>query len=308
MLKLGDKLKLGRVTPHIPRMLGGAEATGLCGRSLLRLMPPGRRKAITHIVCMEKLDCSLRDAITTHGIVSSDAQLRCVAFQVLFTLAALTHLIPGLRHNDLSCHNVLVRRLPRPRASYYIVPGIGMVRCVSNVRTCIADFDFCHAASCPFLHNQRVLSRRYSVRDDANATYDTNLFLFSLRQSLAASASTTTTTTTTCAWLASLPICDSPRASAPVPGLEPLTLLRGPFFASMRVRSTPAKKMAAYRILTCRQLFDVSSVIRRASRARRGLLVVDGRRGSPSSRRRGRRRCRGIRLANHRPGRMVLRL
>lgn len=263
MLKLGDKLRRLGVSPHFPRLVGGAATQAIRSRDLLRHMPPGRQRRVTHIVCMEKLDCSLRDAIV-RGHVASDAAVRVVAFQVLYTVAALQRLIPGLRHNDLSCRNVLVRRLGAPAAARYAVPGQAPAVCVSRWRVCVTDFDFLDAPSCPALHNLRVRSGRYAVRPDDNPTYDTHFFLFSLRMAIEASPRPSAFAETA-AWLRALPVSGtSARPGGAVRGLEPLALLgcryfdalraRSPGLASPEMRWDPGKKMAQFKLSSLREL------------------------------------------------------
>lgn len=279
MLRLGEKLRASGVTPHLPRMYRVARA-GVSSHELLRCMPPGRRGRVSHILCMEKFDASLRRALET-GLVGTDDQLRALVFQVLYTVAALAAAIPGFRHNDLSTRNVLVKRCP-VAAEYTLAAG-RRYSLDADVRACLADFDFCHANSCPPLHNARVLGGKYGIRNDTNPSYDTNLFLFSLRQSLPPAKFPQTR-----AWLAGLPIAALARTAAPIPDLEPLALLATRYFDALReVRPTANKFFGAYRIVAADEL------------CRPGPDPgVERRRG------RGRARPPGLRLEDHLPGRV----
>lgn len=136
----------------------------------------------------------------------SEDQLICILFQVIYTLATIQHYIPGFRHNDLSCQNILIKRLAPPadkRMFYrYDLYGRTFYVPVSEATTfaAIYDFDLTHASAHIMeldrkhpeinLRNDVIESNRFAgnkqpdVRATFNAAYnpsfDMHFFLYTL--------------------------------------------------------------------------------------------------------------------------------
>lgn len=121
---------------------------------------------------------AFHDNLTRYLVESqyTEATLRAVVFQVIYTLAALQKLLPGFRHNDLSTNNVLIKRLrSRPLLSYTF--GGQTFYVAVPVLVALSDYDFTHVPRHPQLANERVLSRKYKVDGRRNDSYDTHFFL-----------------------------------------------------------------------------------------------------------------------------------
>jgi hypothetical protein len=106
-------------------------------------------KVYNNISFHEKFDTDL-SKLLIEGTMG-ELELKCVLFQVIYTLATLQHYVPDFRHNDLSCQNILVKRVePRPGSAYayelydktFYLPGKD-----ATVFGAIYDFDLTHASS-----------------------------------------------------------------------------------------------------------------------------------------------------------------
>lgn len=178
----------------------------------------------------------------------SDADLKAAVFQVLYTLAALQTRFRSFRHNDLSTNNILVKVLPQksPFVAQYTLPNGTSYGVNTRVFAALNDYDFTHIQEVPALQNERVLSQKYKVSNAHNPTYDTHFFLKSLWK--------TTSSHELRKFLKGLPLKEQDRleeykvegdpgsgvAGAVVPGLEPLALLKLPYFDSLKTQQPTA--------------------------------------------------------------------
>lgn len=106
----------------------------------------------------------------------TEAELKCVIFQVIYSLCAIQHYIPDFRHNDLSCANVLVKILNQPKTNHcygykvydkkFFVP-----KADCRVFAAVYDFDLSYA-------NSRVLhvSEKHAELDLRNDIIRTKHF------------------------------------------------------------------------------------------------------------------------------------
>lgn len=167
----------------------------------------------------------------------SEATLRGLVFQVLYTLAALQRALPGFRHNDLSTNNVLVKKLRRRASAKYSLPGMGTFYVPDMPAfAALSDYDFVHVPGAPGLSNERVLSGKYRVDGKPNVSYDTHFFLKSVYKCLHPRAARYPETI---AWLRGLGLKVEDRQDVELPYLEPARLLAGKYFDPLR-RPAPA--------------------------------------------------------------------
>jgi hypothetical protein len=187
-----------------------------------------------------------------------ESELRSVIFQTLYSLATLQHFIPGFRHNDISLANVLLKWTNTPGTYVYEIYGTKYRLANTSVFAAVHDFDFAHAEA-HVIHmggeNVRIplcnLSLMYDTfrtnKDPAirrinrspNPSFDSNIFLYQVRKSLSDMQSTSRNTFVyydTLNFLQSLGITENYQ-ERPNPSLNPATLLKHPYFASMRTNS-----------------------------------------------------------------------
>lgn len=137
----------------------------------------------------------------------SDLQLTVAVFQVMFALAVLQHYVPSFRHNDLSLDNVLIS-IGTPQAQavhHYRLKGMDFWVPDVGVFCAVTDFDLAHAPATvvpagpggkPYgLHNQLIAKDQFGNHSDVqarninakpNSSFDTNYFLFRLKEALGA--------------------------------------------------------------------------------------------------------------------------
>ena len=233
MAEVAKQMRRHRVSPHIVTVYCEADVPYLPLR--LRALLAHRLPHLTphqikysHVCVMELFSCNLtRFAKTTHA---TDAALRGMLFQVVYTLACLQKLFPGFRHNDLSTNNVLVRRCPCTPVRY----AYGTARFVVHLgfTAALADFDFTHVSGHDVLSNERVLSGKYRIHADHNPCYDTHLLLKTLEPLLGPRAPETT------AFIQGLKLDAHERLTGSRPNLVPEDLLRHAFFAPLRCEAS----------------------------------------------------------------------
>lgn len=190
-----------RVTPHLVWSYGGVDRRGFYERALkTHLAPPirkrlkefGREKARlqglwTRISFHERFHHDLTNFLQGNHVTSYT--LKCIIFQVVYTVACLQGTMPGFRHNDLSTNNVFLNHDARasPACCAYSIFGADMYTAIPHILVAVADWDFAHcrspvtyAGTAMELQNERVVSGAYSLKPRDNATYDVHFFLTNL--------------------------------------------------------------------------------------------------------------------------------
>lgn len=232
MAEVAKQMRLLRVSPHVVRVLCEADVPRLPQRlrallgSRLPLLTAGQLK-YSHVCIMELFSCTL--ASFARSDRASDATLRCLLFQVLYTLACLQKLLPGFRHNDLSTTNVLIRP-SRHTCTRYTYAGTSYVT-TSPYSAAIADFDFTHVPGHAVLSNERVLGGKYGISADPNPSYDVHLLL----KTLGAALEPRHRAPETLGFIRSLRLDPAhDRIHAARASLVPAALLAHPFFAALK--------------------------------------------------------------------------
>jgi hypothetical protein len=190
-----------------------------------RLSQP--QQEFTNVSFHELFTTNLHHALV-HKLLSSTADVRSIVFQVVYSLAAMQHYLPGFRHNDMSTSNILLKMAPSaaaseanapsggaPTAPWYEYEVAGMRFHVPDrgVFAAVWDFDLAHAPGrCTRLdhhtdrnngeglnlRNYLLLNSRFStykkdlsvrnINAMPNASFDMYFFLNSLRKSLRGNA------------------------------------------------------------------------------------------------------------------------
>jgi hypothetical protein len=236
--EVAKQLRERRVTPHIVRVYCEADVRYLPKR--LKPLLRARLSQLTqpqlkysHVCLMELYSCTFTRFLT-HG-KPTDHVVKALVFQIMYTLGCLHELFPGFRHNDLSTNNVLIKPSRYSTVGYrwgahHFVVGVPL-------HAAIADFDFTHVPGHVVLSNERVLGGRYGITDAQNPSYDTHLFLKSMYKHLKGGSHGCPETLE---FLRSLKLDHTERSRHTLPHLVPATLLRHPFFSSIRRSTLPA--------------------------------------------------------------------
>ena len=233
-----------RVSPHVVEVFMESDVLGLPNR-LAPLLPSrlaklsARQLAVSHVCLMELCSCTLT-AFVARAAFATDRVMRCLIFQVVYTLACLQKILPGFRHNDLSTNNVLIKKPKAPTSTRYLVGG--RTFCTENmpVAAVLTDFDFTHVPGHAVLSNERITGERYGISDDANEGYDVHLFLKSLSKCLARRSVAPLTR----AFLTTLGLEAHSRPSSRAAHLDPVRLLNNAYFDPLA--SCPASVGATY--------------------------------------------------------------
>jgi len=233
-----------RVTPHIVEVYAEADAKDLPSRlaPLLRTRLPtlsARQAKFSHICLMELCACTLASFVTRSSW-ATDRVMRCLIFQVLYTLVCLQQVLPGFRHNDLSTTNVLIRRLPHPQSTRYTYEGTSAVTADMPFAVALADFDFTHVPGHEVLANERILGKRYGIGQEPNEGYDTHVFLSTLKKA----AASTSHLPHTNSFLKTLKFESTCRPKHRAAHLDPSMVLRHTYFDPLR--GSGATVSAAY--------------------------------------------------------------
>ena len=219
-----------RVSPHIVEVFTEADVRGLplqlaplLPARLAKLTP--RQIAVSHVCLMELCSCTLTTFVARSAL-ATDRVMRCLIFQVVYTLACLQKILPGFRHNDLSTNNVLIKKPPGPATTRYVVGG--RTFCTDNmpVAAVLTDFDFTHVPGHAVLSNERIVGERYGISNDANEGYDVHLFLKSLSKCLTRRSAAPLTR----AFLAGLGLEAHSRPANRAPHLDPMRVLGNAYF------------------------------------------------------------------------------
>lgn len=228
---IGNSMQRRKISPHFVTQYATIDCkdfydkiSGVVNRTKMSRV----QRRYTNLAFLEKFDEDMTLFMTRRKL--SDTTCRTLIFQVVYTLAALQRRYPGFRHNDLSTNNVLVRRTPGCRATY-VVDGVAFTL-ASPFKAALSDYDFAHIPA--RMENERVTSGRYAMTADANTSYDTHFFLKSVAKCLRKSRVPETR-----AFLKTLALRRQDRLDVEVPSLDPLRLLRHPYFGTLK--RTPSR-------------------------------------------------------------------
>lgn len=224
------------VTPHFVMTYHDVDSKSFVDR--FPLVTETRMKDLTpyqkrynNVCFMEAFSCDLTRFLMRCKY--DEATLRCVVFQVLYTVAAMQRLLPGWRHNDLSTNNVLVKKMAAPvSAAYIIAPtsttvGARYHACVP-VLVALNDWDFVHVPGHPKLENARVMGGRYRVDASPNKSYDVHFFLKWVLRCIAKKPRADFPETTE--FLKRVGLRPQDRQDANIPSLAPMRVLQDRYF------------------------------------------------------------------------------
>lgn len=174
----------------------------------------------------------------------TEASLRSMIFQVVYTLAALQKRLPGFRHNDLSTNNVLIKKLRTTPLLAYEAEG-STFYVANNVLPALADYDFTNVPDHATLQNERVYSGKYKVDARRNDSYDTHFFLKSVLKCIQRRVAQFPQTWS---FLKGLGMKQEDRQNNVVMArLKPAALLRHSYFAPLTKKPSQGEVTATYR-------------------------------------------------------------
>ena len=241
------------VTPHLVWSFGNLDIKGFVSQAIRTHLAPPLRKRMkecrqekcdlqllySNISFHERFHQDLTDFLHNHHITSY--ALKCIIFQVVYTIACLQEVMPGFRHNDLSTNNVFVNYDDQdvPHAcSRYSIGNHVMYTHIPHILVAVADWDFAYCRNTVTyaghhinLQNERVVSGAYSLKARENTTYDVHFFLTTLLPRITARPKSYGEVIkfikmVTGRW--------SDRVDIFLPRLEPLQVLQHPFFEELR--------------------------------------------------------------------------
>ncbi len=225
-----------KITPHFTRVFEerdvrnfAAKIPGL-GKRLQSLSV--YQRTYNHVAFMELFDSDLTHFLTRKILGNHD--IKTIIFQIIYTIAAAQHALPGFRHNDLSTNNVLVKNTRENKVTRYDVDGKTFYTS-TKYTVAITDYDFVHVPSIKILNNRRVMSRNYKVTDENNVSYDTHLFIKSVYKCFAKAYDNTPGTADTHKFLDSLETFTDDRHPHEISSLNPLEILKHTYFDSLKV-------------------------------------------------------------------------
>ena len=150
---------------HVTRVLAGGRCASV--GSLLPWGPgcagaPAEVRSVCHallqrtnvgVIKASLAPWSLGEAVNAHSNDSSDVEFwRCLIFQLVFTLAALQQIIPGVRHNDLGVNMRAAPMVPTADLVVYTLPQGGQhfrVPGAMPISLQVTDFELAWAPSLP---------------------------------------------------------------------------------------------------------------------------------------------------------------
>ena len=223
-----------KLTPHFVRVFEEQDVKNLAAKI------PGlekRLKSLTtyqrvynHVAFMDLFDTDLTHLLTRK--VLDENEIKIVIFQILYTIAATQHTLPGFRHNDLSTNNVLIRKNREKTVTRYDVDGV-VFYTPTRYSVAVTDYDFVHVPSIKILNNRRVLSGNYKVSDENSVSYDAHLFIKSVFKCFT-KAYEKTPDTETHRFLNSLETFTDDRHPHEIPSLDPRKILKHRYFDSLK--------------------------------------------------------------------------
>jgi len=224
-----------KITPHFVRVFEEQDVKNLATKI------PGLEKRLgnltehqrmyNHVAFMELFDNDLTHLLTRK--VVHESEIKIFIFQIIYTIAATQHALPGFRHNDLSTNNVLIRKNREKTITRYDVDGM-VFYTPTKYTVAVTDYDFVHIPTIKILNNRRVLSGNYKVNDDNNVSYDAHLFLKSVYKCFT-KAYEKTPNTETHRFLNSLETFENDRHPHEIPSLNPRVILKHKYFDSLKV-------------------------------------------------------------------------
>jgi len=224
-----------KITPHFVRVFEEQDVKNLATKI------PGLEKRLgnlsvhqrmyNHVAFMELFDNDLTHLLTRKVI--NESEIKMFIFQIIYTIAATQHALPGFRHNDLSTNNVLIRKNREKTITRYDVDGM-VFYTPTKYTVAVTDYDFVHIPTIKILNNRRVLSGNYKVTDDNNVSYDAHLFLKSVYKCFT-KAYEKTPNTETHRFLNSLETFENDRHPHEIPSLNPRVILKHKYFDSLKV-------------------------------------------------------------------------
>jgi hypothetical protein len=224
-----------KITPHFVRVFEEQDVKNFATKI------PGLEKRLgnlttyqrmyNHVAFMDLFDTDLTRLLTRKVLEEND--IKIVIFQILYTIAATQHALPGFRHNDLSTNNVLVRNNRKKTVSRYDVDGM-VFYTPTKYAVAVTDYDFVHIPSIRILNNRRVMSGNYKVSDESSVSYDAHLFIKSVYKCFT-KAYEKTPDTETHKFLNSLETFEDDRHPKEIPSLNPRKLLKHKYFDSLKV-------------------------------------------------------------------------
>jgi len=194
------------ITPHLVWNFGDFDCKGFFQQACRsRLAVPLRKRMkelqkegcrlqslYSNVSFHEKFHFDLTDFLHNNHVTSYC--LKCIIFQVIYTVSCLQDIMPGFRHNDLSTNNIFItcREDVQDTANRYMLSdGTSIFTCIPHIMMAIADWDFAHCQNTVSytghdvcLQNERVVSGAYSLKPRPNPTYDTHFFLTTLLQQI----------------------------------------------------------------------------------------------------------------------------
>jgi hypothetical protein len=203
---LANCLIRNRVCPHFVYFMGDFDSAGFCDKvpKPKKDRPRGAHSdpSSNNVSFHEMFDDNLYKAITKGRL--TDAALSSVILQVVYAVSCLQMAVPGFRHNDLSCSNVLLSfHEPKDRDLVYKWRDEeGRWRKVSSadcgVFAAVHDYDLshadavireCHGVRDVSLVNRVIHSGGFSSRTDSavhicardDRSFDSHFFLNTLR-------------------------------------------------------------------------------------------------------------------------------
>lgn len=246
---LSNRLQAG-VSPHFVRQYCGLDVKSLAPKfeavlaDRLKTLTPAQKR-YNYVCFIEEFSTDLTKYVLRSR--PTDAVLRGIVFQVLYTLAALQKLLPGFRHNDLSTNNILIKRLRRRASASYAVGAKTYYVTDMPVLAALSDYDFLHAPGHPRLSNERVTNGKYKVNASKNVSYDTHFFLKTLLKCIARRqrGNSSLRFPATVEFLGRLRMKEADRQDDEMLRLSPLKILTDPYFDPLL---RPAAVQAAYAI------------------------------------------------------------
>lgn len=182
MLNVMSRLIRGKVSPHFVLPIGrqlvsNRRANILTGRVL--------QEGQYNVILSEHADTSLSTLVQQDNLTKFE--LKCLLFQVVYTLAAIHRRMPSFRHNDLHASNVLVQmfdhdKIMKTAPDACVVYEYGPVKFYLPVRKCnkralLWDFFYASCKDHPSLLPTRHEGGVYSER---NRYYDIHKLMDSL--------------------------------------------------------------------------------------------------------------------------------
>jgi hypothetical protein len=223
-----------KITPHFIRVFEEQDVKNFAAKI------PGLEKRLrnlttyqimyNHVAFMDLFDTDLTHLLTRK--VLTEAEIKIVIFQILYTIAATQNALPGFRHNDLSTNNVLIRNNHKKEVTKYSVEGM-IFYTPTKYAVAVTDYDFVHIPSIRILNNRRVMSGNYKVNDEDNVSYDVHLFIKSVYKCLTKGYEKTPDMDTH-RFLNSLETFEDDRHPKEIPSLTPLKLLKHKYFDSLK--------------------------------------------------------------------------